>query len=399
MNYKKKNKSFILFLIGQGISNLADAFHFIAVTLLLISVTGSGTYASFAVISTPIASFLFSPFAGSLGDKFNEKYLLMIICFLKSITALLFKSNSSIWDIYALMLVLSILEILYSPSKKKIIINLIDSKEVMIGNSILSGIAGFMFIIGPIVAGIIVELMGVMTIFKINSILYFLSGISIIFIKTYSKNQNKSNRQVGFRPSIYLDMRKGFRYFKSKPLLKELIFVSTITSLAIASINIAFYSFAFDTLGVTSKRWGIMMSLFYGTSLFAMLISICFNKVIQKMDYLFIYLSIIIISITWFLYSMSENIIIIMGLQFIEGIFISLLTIVLSTKVQVITHRNFTARIMAINDIFNNIGKLTAAIFTYTFLRIQSVKMVFIFNFAVLFLYGIYKLFSILIKD
>ena len=96
---------------------------------------------------------------------------------------------------------------------------------------------------------------------------------------------------------------------------------------------------------------------------------------------------------------MSENIIIIMGLQFIEGIFISLLTIVLSTKVQIITHRNFTARIMAINDIFSNIGKLAAAIFTYTFLRIQSVKMVFIFNFAVLFLYGIYKLFSILIKD
>jgi MFS family permease len=399
MNYKKKNKSFILFLIGQGISNLADAFHFIAVTLLLISVTGSGTYASFAVISTPIASFLFSPFAGSLGDKFNEKYLLMIICFLRSITALLFKSNSSIWDIYALMIILSILEILYSPSKKKIIINLIDSKEVMIGNSILSGIAGFMFIIGPIAAGIIIELTGVMTIFKINSILYFLSGISIIFIKTYSKNQNKSNRQIGFKPSIYLDMRKGFRYFKSKPLLKELIFISTITSLAIASINIAFYSFAFDTLGVTSKRWGIMMSVFYGTSLFAMLISIYFNKIIQKMDYLFIYLSIIIISITWFLYSMSENIIIIMGLQFIEGIFISLLTIVLSTKVQIITHRNFTARIMAINDIFSNIGKLAAAIFTYTFLRIQSVKMVFIFNFAVLFLYGIYKLFSILIKD
>ncbi len=398
MNYKK-NKSFQLFLISQGISNLADAFHFIAIASLLMNITKSGIYASFTVIATPIASFLFSPFAGSLGDKIDEKHLILIICFFKSITALLFNSDSSIWSIYLLMLILAILEILYNPSKKKIIVNLIDSKEIMVGNSILSGITGFMFIIGPVIAGIIIEYIGVMAIFKVNSILYFLSGISLIFIKAHSHRQKEPKGKVGFKWNIYLDMKKGFKYLNSKPLIKEIILVNTITSLAMASINIAFYSFAFDILRVTSKIWGIMMSVFYGTSLFAMLISINFNKMIQKMDYLFIYISIMIISTTWFLYSILENVIIIMILQFIEGTFISLLTIVLNTKIQIITHRDFTARIMAINDIFNNIGKLVAAIFTYTILSIQSVKVVFMLNFIILFLYGIYKSLSSLIND
>lgn len=388
----KENTSFTLFLISQGISNLAEAFHFIAIVSLLIKITGKGTSASFIVICTPISSFLLSPFAGSLGDRFNEKYVLIIISFLKAVAMLLFISNYNIGSIYIPMLILAVLDILYSPSKKKIVANLLDSGNLMIGNSILLGIWGLGFIVGPIAAGIIIELWGVNTIFLLDGFLNFLSGIILFFIKINSYQNSTKKKKINFKTNVYKDIDMGFEYFRSKPSIRKLIFINAITSLAIASINIAFYSFAFDVLKVTSKSWGIMMSAFYGANLLAMIISVHFNNIIEKMDLLFIYLIIIMISVIWLLYSISNNLIVVIILQITEGIFISLLTIVINTKLQIITNKDFLARITAINDIFNNIGKLFSVGLTYFILQFQSSRIIFMMNFIILILYGIYKL-------
>ncbi len=387
----RNNRLFAFFLISQGISDLAEAFNFIAITSLLIQITGSGKYASFAVICTPISSFILSPLAGSLGDKFNEKYVIAIINLFRGITTLLLIFNYNVNTVYMFMLILASFEVLYNPSRKKMLLNLLGYRDIMIGNSILLGISGLMFIIGPVVAGLIIGLFKLKIIFLITSILYCLAAIILFFIKNQSY---RSNKKVGLKSSIYKDIWNGYGYFKSQSSIQKLILFSTLTSLLIASVNTAFYPFAFDFLKVTSKEWGIMMSVFYGTNLFAMVISIYLSKIINKMDTLFPYLTAIIVSIVWLFYSLSNKLIIVIALQFIEGLFVSLLSITLSTKLQTITRRDYTARIIGINDIFNNVGKLFSVFFTYFILRFKSPQVVFLLNFAIIFYYGIYNILS-----
>ncbi|KNF07716.1 major facilitator transporter [Gottschalkia purinilytica] len=390
----KKNKSLMFFLTSQTVSNLGDAFHFIAIAALLIKLTGSGTSASFIVICTPISSFFLSSFAGSLGDRFNEKYLLAFIDLLRGLTALLFISNQNVLTIYILMLTLSSFEILYNPPQKKIITSLLDQRDVMIGNSILTGIKGIIFIIGPIIAGIIIDIWGLNTIFMINSLSYFLSTIILFLTRTKSHKSNIINKKIGTKPSIYKDIRSGFKYFKSKISIKELVLINTIASLAIASVNITFYSFAFDTLKVTSRNWGFMMSVFYGTNFVAMVVSIYFDKIIHKLNLLFAYMILITVSIVWLFYSLSNNLSTVILLQFIEGLVISLLTIFINTKLQIITKKEFVARIMGINDIFNNIGKLIGIGYTYAILQFRSSRFIFVLNFFILIFYVVYKSFT-----
>ena len=134
---KTKNKNpFLLFLISQIFSYFGDAFRFIAVTALLIKITGSGTSAGFVVICTPISSLFLSPLAGSLGDRLNEKYFLAFVNLSKSLVILAFLLSYNVSIIYMLMLVLASFDIIDNPSKKKIIARLLHSKDIMIGNSI-----------------------------------------------------------------------------------------------------------------------------------------------------------------------------------------------------------------------------------------------------------------------
>jgi len=383
---KRKSKSFQLYLIHQGILCLADAFHFIAITSQLISITGSGIYASFTIILTPISSFLFSPVAGILGDRLNEKYLIIILMLFKSTMALLFSSSSNIINIYILMLILSIIEIISNPLRKKIIVNLLDSKDILIGNSILSGVAGFMFMVGPVASGFLIDRFGIALVFKINSILYFLSGMILPFIKI------KSQKSISKNKNIIKANREALNYLRLNPNIKKLILISTILSLNIASINIAFYPFVFDILKINEKTWGIMMSIFYGSSLFAMYISINLNGIIKRLDLFFLYFSLIIISFCWLFYGLLEYLPLIMAVQFIEGVFISLFTMVLNSKIQVLTNRNYLARVAAINDVFINFGKLISAILSYSLLVFLPVQILFIFNFIILFSYTLYLL-------
>ena len=383
---KQKSKSFQLYLIHQGILNLGDAFHFIAITSQLISVTGSGIYASFTIILTPISSFLFSPIAGILGDRLNEKYLILFLMILKSAMALLFASSSNIINIYILILLLAIIEIISNPLRKKILVNLLKPQDILMANSIISGIAGFMFIIGPILAGFLIEKYGVALVFSVNSLLYFLSGIILFFIRV------KSQKSLREKKNIIRGNREALNYLRKNPHIKKLILISTILSLNIASINIAFYPFVFDILKIKDKTWGTMMSIFYGSSLFAMYLSINLNAIIKRLDLFFLYFSLIFISLCWLSYGFLEYIPLIMAIQFMEGILTSLFTMVLNSKIQTLTNKDYLARIVAINDIFVNFGKLISAIISYSLLIFLPVQNLFILNFIILFFYGLYLL-------
>ncbi len=382
----KGNNSFLLFLISQVISCFGDAFHFIAITALLIKITGFGTSVSFIVICTPISSLFLSPFAGSLGDRLNEKYFLAFINFLKSLIILAFLSSRNITIIYILMLILASFDIIDNPPEKKIITKLLSNKDIIIGNSILTGIAGFAFIIGPIICGIVIELWGLDIIFIINSMLYLSSTIVLLFIRNKKNTFNRANAQVELNNNIFYDIKDSIKYFRYRASIKKVIFINTITSLLIASINAAFYSFAFDILKINNSIWGIMMSLFYGTNLVSMFVSIYFNRSIQKMGLLFVYITLIIISGVWFCYGLVDSLSFIFLLQFIEGLLLTLVAIFLNTKLQLVTAKEFIGRVVGINDILNNMGKLFSVSITYLILQFCSARFIFVSNCICLFL-------------
>ena len=394
-NFKSliKNKSFVMILLGQGFSNIGDAFQFIASTTMLVKVTGSGLSAIIGIILSQLPSFLLSPFAGYLGDRFRAKNLCVIMDLLKSFVVLLFIGNNSSEKLYFLLFVLSIVDIVYSPAKRKLIICIVREKELLFTNSLITGVSGLAFLIGPVIAGWAVMKFSTDIAFFANCFLHILSTVLLLFIK--SKNIHDSNASKNIKinkfDGVIADIKGGFKYFKSVPEIKNLLILSTVICSTGASINIAFFPFAFDTLRITEKQWGLMISIFNGTNFLAMLLAFVLNKKINKRMNIYIIISAIAISWIWFFYSITEKLNIILMLQFFEGTILAFCSILIGTRLQSVIKKSYMARVMSIGDIINNAGRIIGVSLAYILLGSYAESSVFLLNSILLFLFVFYK--------
>ncbi|HEY9061612.1 MAG TPA: MFS transporter [Pseudobacteroides sp.] len=386
-----ENKSFMMILLGQGISNIGDAFQFIASTTMLVKVTGSGLSAIIGIILSQLPSLLLSPFAGYLGDRFKAKYVCVIMDIVRGGIALLFIGHSSSEKLYLLLFLLSMLDIVYNPAKRKLIICVVKERELLFTNSLMMGVSGIAFLIGPILAGFAVVNLGADIAFYVNCFSYVLSAALILIVK--SKNIHdytgrvKSNKFGG----VLSDIKGGIKYFFSVPEIKNLIILSTVICSTGASINIAFFPFVFDTLKITEKQWGLMISVFNGTNFLAMFLAFVLNKKINKRMDVYIIISVITISWIWFFYSITKNLNFILALQFFEGTILAFCSILIGTKLQSSINKNYMARVMSIGDVINNAGRIMGVFLAYLLLGSFAESSVFLLNSILLFSFVFYK--------
>ncbi len=387
----KGNRSFSLFLAGQGISSFGDAFQLIAVTSLLFTMTGSGMSAAFGVICAPIPAILLSPVAGSLGDRFSPKGMLILLDFLRAAVAIFFIFRANVFAIYTVLLLLSILNVLYNPPSKRLIVGILDRRDIMLGNSLLSGAGGISYLAGPVLAGYLVEAAGTEAAFIINAASFIFCAFMTMLIKKSSIKAKAPSYGRIKRESIGEGIFRGFTYLNSSASIKKIIVTCTVMSFGIASVNTAFYPFAFDVLKVTPKGWGLMLSVFYGTSLTGMLIAVLFNKRIQGSIYKFVHIFLFIISLVWFCYGAAGSMAAVLLLQLVEGTVTAVCSIALSAQLQLSSEKSFVGRAAAANELLSNGGKLLGIAVSYSVMMLYPPQAAFTVNSLILAAFIIYR--------
>ncbi len=371
---------FQIFVISQIIAYCGEAFSFIAITALVIKITGSGMMAGFRLLCVPITGLFLSAAAGTLGDRINEKFLLAFLLIIKSFLVLLFIANYNLFAIYILMFCMAALDIIISPPRLKMVPRLLPHEDIMVGNSLLTGAMGVSYILGPILSGLIIDWRGIDQVFKITGFFYLLAGILTLFIGNLGPLVTRSLPKKGPVKNFLSDIKKGLRYFLVGPQIRNITLVNMATNLLVASINVAFYAFAFDVLKISNSLWGIMMSLFYGANLASMSISLYFNHQIRRSGWLCVFAMFVVIAAIWASYNFLNSLFLIMPLQFLEGLLLAIVTIFINSQLQSVTKKEYLGRIIAINNILNNLGKLFSIIATFFFLRFYPVRNIFLVN-------------------
>lgn len=393
-----RRRPFLLFLLSQGVSNLGEAFRFIAVTMLLLKLTGSGVSTALGLILAAIPSILLSPFAGTIGDMFAEKYMLVLIDLVRSAVVLLFMLNRNVTDIYLIIVFMSALEMLYSPSRRKIMVNIAGKKGVIHANSLMTGISGAAFLAGPLLAGILTDCFGPRPAFIINSLAYLSSAVLILCIKTDSMRTTLKSDAPAQHGRFFVELVKGYEYFKNSGPIREIVLTSVVVSFNMIAINLAFYPYAFDILGVTAKGWSLMISIYYGTNLLAMFLMIFIPGKTVNSVWRVIYGGFAVTSVIWLLYGFTQSFSVVLLLQFTEGTVLAICGILISTRMQMIAEKGFLARISGISDILASIGRLAGMGCAFLFMSYGSYRNVFLINSIVLLLFSLYKLSSVGIR-
>ncbi len=370
-------RHFGFFLAGQGFLSLGEAVRFIAVTMLIYKLTGSGVSAAAGVIFSSLPGVFVSPFAGVLGDRTREGRILIIIDIARFVTVPLFLYAGNTYQVYLLLLLISLLDVFYNPPRRKFVLGSTGSDNALRANSLLTGIGGAAYLAGPLLAGILTDSRGPAPALILSSFCCLLSAVMTLISVLTGGGSRALEKDVLDESGIFA-FRNGIRYCFCRPAIVELLAADLVIGFCSISVNMSFYPFAFDVIKVTARGWSIMITVFYGTNLLAMLLTGFIDSRYGMKDGRLLYSCLILVSLIWFLYAAARSYALVLMLQFIEGMFTATAGIIIASRLQMITGRRYMARAAGLNEVLTSIGKLAGMGFTAMILSGSSFLHVFL---------------------
>lgn len=382
---ERADRPFHFFLAGQGILALGESIRFIAVTMLIYDLTGSGISAATGVALSTLPGILLSPFAGFLGDRIRNGRILILIDLARFIVTPLFLLSVRVGHVYFLLILVSLLDVFYIPSRRKFMLILTGKKDALRANSLLTGANGAAYLAGPLLTGVITDRHGYMPVFLIAAACCFAASVLTLF-GLYAQGEDRRFVSNGRRGVP--EVTNALNYCRRDHHVRELLRIGCIIGFCTLCVNLAFYPFAFDLLKVTAKGWGLMITIYYGTNLIAMLLVRFIAKQIEGRETGVFYFSLVLVSLIWFVYAFTGKYAIVLMLQFTEGILISGCGILLAARFQRIVSKEYMARISALNELLGSLGKLAGMGCMTMVLRSFSFREVFVLSSLIMALFA-----------
>lgn len=225
----KSNPDMRRVFFAQVVSYLGDWFSFVAVIGLIDDITGSKFLISLVVVSFSLPSFLASPIAGSMVDRFDRRRILVCVSLIQAVAALglLLVGKDTIWLAFVAQSTVSALAAVVGPATESAIPNIArNDEELALANSLLGSTWGVMLAVGAAIGGIFASTFGRDAAFIANAVSFAVSAFLFSRIRTpMQQEREKTSERQRIRP--FADMREAVVHSRQDPVLMALIFSKT----------------------------------------------------------------------------------------------------------------------------------------------------------------------------
>lgn len=232
----KKNKNFIILILGQMISLFGSAIQRFSLSLYLLDKTQSaGVFANILAISM-IPYVVCAPMAGVLADKKSKKWVMVwldLISFaITGVYAIALLADKDTTVLAAIVMFgLSVTYTLYAPSVTATIPRVVADEDLLRANGIVAQIGSMANFLGPVLAGILYSFFGIKFIVAINAISFLGSAIMEMFMNIPGDVSTKI--EGGFVTESLRDMKETYRYLKKE----EKSVLRTIASYGMSNLS------------------------------------------------------------------------------------------------------------------------------------------------------------------
>jgi MFS family permease len=225
----KTNADMRRVFMAQVISYLGEWFSFVAIIGLVDDLTGSKFLVSLVVVAFSLPSFLASPIAGSMTDRFDRRRILIFVSIIQVVAAfgLLLVGKDTVWLAFLAQSTISALAAVVSPATEASIPNIARNKEELaLASSLLGSTWGVMLAVGAAVGGVFASVFGRDAAFIANAVSFAIAAILFSRIKTPMQHERDTQTQrQRIRPIA--DMREAITHSRQDPVLMALIFSKT----------------------------------------------------------------------------------------------------------------------------------------------------------------------------
>ena len=212
-------RNYRLFFGGQSISLIGTWIQRIATPWLVYDLTNSVLLLGIVGFVGQIPTFLLSPIAGVLTDRWNRYNILITTQVLSMLQAiilawLVFSGRIQVWHILVLSGFLGCINAFDVPARQSFVIQMVDKKEdlsnaIALNSSMVIGAR----LIGPSVAGVLIAATGEGVCFLLNAISYIFVIWPLLLMKV-APIDNKNGKT-----SVLKELAEGISYtFGSAPI-------------------------------------------------------------------------------------------------------------------------------------------------------------------------------------
>lgn len=267
------NKNFILLLQGATVSMIGDLMYSVAIGYWVYQKTGSNSLMGIMSSISMFVTMFLSPFSGTIVDKLNRKWVLVVGDALQGVLMLavgvLAYTNSLSVPIVLLAAFLAALGgVFYQPASNTVLIDIIPRDDMVRGQSLFSGVSSTINMIGTAFSGAMVALFGVPLIIIINGCSNLYSALSEMLIsipKTVHQGEKVTVK------GILKDSKSAVKAIINDPCLRIFVPSAIIINLLGAGPFTLALPFVLEK-GFGVEQYGVLMSAFTVGSLVCIII-------------------------------------------------------------------------------------------------------------------------------
>lgn len=222
-----KVRNYRLYFIGQSVSLCGTWMQSVALSWLMLKLTGSGTALGAVTALQFLPILLLAPYGGVLADRFSKRRLLVVTQTSAGVLALVLGTLVAtglvqLWMVYVVAFCLGVVNAVDNPVRQTFVHELVGSSAL--GNAITlnSVIVNLSRVIGPALAGIVIAKVGIAPCFIINGVSF---GAVLGCLGLMDGSRLRRSKPVKTAKGQLAD---GFRYAWRTPIIRDALLMMTI---------------------------------------------------------------------------------------------------------------------------------------------------------------------------
>lgn len=263
-----KSRNYRLYFTGQSVSLIGTWMQKTAVSWVVYTLTHSTFMLGLTLFASQFPSFIFSLLGGVVSDRYNRYKVLLATQIASLVQAvmlaiLILSGHYTVWGILGLSVVLGIINAFDVPARQSLVYEMVDDKNNLPNALALnSSMVNLSRIIGPGIAGLVLETVGDGACFMLNALSFVAVIASLLMMRlpAYTRKERTQN--------VFGELQEGWGYLKRTPSISFVLVMLALMSLMVLPFSTLIPYYAKDVFNGTASTFGVLDS-FIGLGAFS----------------------------------------------------------------------------------------------------------------------------------
>ncbi len=338
-------KNFRVLWSGLIVSNMGTWMQNVASGWLVLQLTNSPLWLGLLGFSFAVPMVILPPFAGAVVDRVHRIRLLFFTQSMQMLNVLVlalltWSGRVEVWHILVNAFVGAVLLAFDNPARQALFPDLVAPRDLLNALSLNSATYTGAALVGPALAGILLEPLGAGTLFFLNSVSYLAVIVALVMMRDVRTHSGGKSGSLG---SLFLS---GLSYVRRNRLILALLLLSSVAAIFGRSYQSLLPAFSRDIWRAGAEGYGLLLAAAGGGALVGAF-GLAYLKQVPRQGALML-VNGLLFSIILIAFSLSPSLMLGLFLLFFSGITSTVFLTMIATFIQLSVPNEMRGRVMSL---------------------------------------------------